>query len=171
MNTADWIAHSDSFFYQIFMIVMGALYALAFIAGVTYKTMNIYCYFILFPATFALFLNSPKKYWVLPATMLFFDIPCIENKSALFFDSCVDFLNYSAKIAHSNYIDMSVYLCVLVPLLLYIPSVIWRSDFKKLKIIGAVILVLGLLYFGIIYPNFKSGLQLLMKAYPQNVSL
>ena len=166
MNTADWIAHSDSFFYQIFMIVMGALYALAFIAGVTYKTMNIYCYFILFPATFALFLNSPKKYWVLPATMLFFVIPGVENKSALFFDTCVDFLNYSAKITHSNYIDMSLYLCVLVPLLMYFPLVIWRCDFKTLKIIGIVFPVVALLYFGIIYPNFKSGLQLLIKAYP-----
>lgn len=145
MNTADWIAHSDSFFHQIFMIIMGALYAMAFIAGVTYKTMNIYCYFILFPATFALFLHSPKKYWILSATMLFFVIPGIENKSALFFDTCADFLDYSVKIAHSNYIDMSVYLCVLVPLLLYLPLVIWCYDFKTLRIIGAVILVLGLL--------------------------
>jgi hypothetical protein len=171
MNTADWIAHSDSFFYQIFMLVMGALYALAFIIGVTYKTMNIYCYFILYPATFALFLKSPKKYWVLPATMLFFVIPGIENKSAVFFDSCVDFLNYSAKIAHSNYIDMSVYLCVIVPVLLYIPLVIWRSDLKTLKITGIVVLVVALLYFVIIYPNFKPALEYIVKLYPSSATV
>jgi hypothetical protein len=171
MNTADWIAHSDSFFYQIFMFVMGGLYALAFIAGVTYKTMNIYCYFILYPATFALFLKSPKKYWILPATMLFFVIPGVENKSAIFFDSCVVFLNYTAKIAHSNYINMSVYLCVIVPLLLYIPFVIWRCDVKKLKRIGIGILIVNIFYFLFIYPNFKSGLQFLMKVYPNQQSI
>lgn len=128
MNTADWIAFPILFFYQILMLLMGTLYALAFIIGVTYKTMNIYCYFILYPATFALFLKSPKKYWVLPATMLFLGNPDIESKSAVFFDLCVGSLNYSAKIAPFNYVDMSVYLCVIVPVLLYLPFVVWRSD-------------------------------------------
>ena len=163
MSTADWIAHSDSFFYQVFMLVMGTLYALAFMIGVTYKTMNIYCYFILYPATFALFLNSPKKYWVLAATMLFFVIPGIESKSAVLFDSCVDFLNYSAKIAHSTYVDMSVYLCVIVPVLLYLPFVVWRNDAKTLKISGVVVLVVALLYFTIIYPNFKPAVEYMIK--------
>lgn len=44
---------------------MGGLYALSYMAGVTYQTMNNYCYFVFYPATFALFLKSKSKYWVL----------------------------------------------------------------------------------------------------------
>jgi hypothetical protein len=162
-----WVEHSDSFLHQIFMIVMGGLYALAFLAGVSYKVMNIYCYFVFYPASFALFLKSNTKYFVLPASFLFFLIPKIEIKSSYFFDQCVDFLNYSASIFGSNYINMSVYLCVVIPLLLYIPFLIVRLDLKTLKYIGAALVVTGVLYFLIIYPNFKSGIQFLMKAYPQ----
>jgi hypothetical protein len=144
MDINYWVAHSDSFLHQIFMIVMGGLYALAFVAGVTYKTMNIYCYFIFYPASFALFLKSPKKYLVV-------------------------FLNYSAGLFGSNYTNMSVYLCVVIPLLLYVPFIIKRFDMKTLKYVGVSLLVLGLLYFVIIYPNFKKGIQFLMEAYPQKV--
>ena len=41
LNTTDWIAHSDSLFHQIFLIVMGGLYALAFLAGFTYKIIEL----------------------------------------------------------------------------------------------------------------------------------
>jgi len=168
MDINYWVEHSDLFIHQIFMMVMGGLYALAFIAGVSYKTMNIYCYFVFYPASFALFLKSNKKYLVLSATFLFFFIPKIEIKSSYFFDRCVDFLNYSASLLGSNYINMSVYLCVVIPLLLYIPFLIIRLDLKTLKYTGAAFLIIGLLYFLIIYPNFKSSIQFLMKAYPVN---
>lgn len=171
MGINYWIEHSDLFLHQIFMIVMGALYALAFLAGVSYKAMNIYCYFVLYPASFVLFLKSNKKYLVFPATFLFFLIPKIENKSSFFFDQCVGFLNFSASLFGSNYINMSVYLCVVIPLLLYIPFLIIRLELKTLKYIGAALLVVGLLYFLIIYPNFKSAIQFVMKAYPQKVSI
>ena len=71
-NINYWIEHSNSFLHQIFMIVMGCLYSLSFLAGISYKAMNIYCYLVLYPASFALFLKSNKKYLVLPATFLFF---------------------------------------------------------------------------------------------------
>ncbi len=61
---------------------------------------------------------------------------------------------------------MSVYLCVVIPILLYIPFLIIRFNFKTLKYIGASFFVIGLLYFLIIFPNFKSALHFLMKAYP-----
>ena len=161
-----WVEHSDLFFHQIFMIVMGTLYAFAFLFGVSYKTINIYFYFVFYPASFSLFLKSKKKYYIILATFLFFLIPKIENRSSFFFDRCVDFLNYSASLFGSNYINMSVYLCVVIPILLYVPFLIIRFDFKTLKYIGATLLVIGLLYFLIIYPNFKSAIHFLMKAYP-----
>jgi hypothetical protein len=137
---------------------MGGLYALAYIAGVTYQTMNIYCYFIFYPATFALFLKSKYKYWVLPATLLFFIIPNIEQKSNAFFNKCVAFLNYTGELFHSNYIDMSVYLCVILPLVLYVPFIIKKFESKTLKIIALVIFLISFFYMILIYPFFKSGL-------------
>ena len=163
-----WVEHSDSFVHQIFMIVMGTLYAFAFLFGVSYKTINIYFYFVFYPASFTLFLKSKKKYFVLLATFLFFLIPAFEAKSTHFFDQCVVFLNYSAGVFGSNYINMSVYLCVVIPILLYVPFLILRFDLKTLKYIGVTLLVIGLLYFLIVYPNFKNGIQFLMKSYPIN---
>jgi hypothetical protein len=166
MNTTDWITNSDLFLHQVFMIVMGFLYAFAFLFGVSYKAINIYFYFVFYPASFALFLRSPKKYLLLLATFIFFIIPKFEKISSLFFDKCVDFLIYSAQLFGSNYNNMSVYICVVIPLLLYIPFLIYRFELKTLKYVGASVLILGILYYLIIYPNFKSGLEALMKAYP-----
>jgi len=171
MNTAYWIAHSDLFLYQVFMIVMGFLYVFAFLFGVSYKAINIYFYFVFYPASFALFLKSPKKYLLLLATFIFFIIPQYEKISSLFFDKCVDFLNYCAQLFSSNYNNMSVYICVVIPLLLYIPFLVKRFELKTLKYIGATLMVIGFLYFLIIYPNFKSTLEVLMKAYPNQQSI
>jgi hypothetical protein len=165
MTPNDWIAHSDSLFHQIFMIFMGGLYALAMLAGVTYKTINIYCYFVFYPATFALFLDSKKKYFALLATLIFFLIPSIQDISEMFFDKCVDFLNYSARIFHSNYIDMSIYWCVIIPLLLYIPFIVWKFEYKKLKKIAFGVLSVIFFYVIFIYPFFKPALMYLMKNY------
>lgn len=90
-NINYWVEHSDSFLHQIFMIVMGGLYPLAFLGGVSYKAMNIYCYFVFFPSSFALFLKSKKKYSVLLATFLFFLIPKIENKSSFFLSNVLTY--------------------------------------------------------------------------------
>ena len=158
MNTTDWIAHSDSLFHQIFLIVMGGLYALAFLAGFTYKTMNIYCYFVFYPATFALFLKSNKKYFLLLGTLLFFIIPNIERVSDVFFDKCVVFINYNVRLFHSTYVDICIYWCVILPLLLYVPFVVKKFEPKTLKYIAIGILSFSIVYMILIYPNFKSGI-------------
>lgn len=166
MNTTDWIAHSDSLFHQIFLIVMGGLYALALLAGFTYKTMNIYCYFVFYPATFSLFLKSNKKYFVLLGTLLFFIIPNIEGTSCIFFDRCVDFINVNVRLFHSTYVDICIYWCVILPLLLYVPFVIKKFELKTLKYITIGILSLSFFYMILIYPNFKPGLIYLTQLYP-----
>lgn len=133
MTPEFWIAHADSLFHQIFMLFMGGLYALAMLAGVTYQTMNIYCYFVFYPVSFALFLKSKKIYTLMAVTLLFFAIPNLNKHCGVFFNHCVDFLNYTAKICNSNYIDMSVYLCVWVPLLFYIPFIVYTYNKQQLK--------------------------------------
>lgn len=173
MSPNDWLSNSDSLFHQIFMIFMGGLYVLSFIAGVTYKTMNIYCYFVFYPTSFALFLKSKKKYLILLASFLFFLIPNIQEHSSIFFDKCVDFLNYTAKIFHSNYIDMSIYFCVIVPLALYIPFVIWKYDSKTLKKTAIGLTACMILYLCFIYPFFKSALKYLIEknGYTQHLNI
>lgn len=163
MTPEFWIAHADSLFHQIFMLFMGGLYALAMLVGVTYQTMNIYCYFIFYPASFALFLESKKKYWVVAATLLFFAIPNLNSHCGVFFNQCVAFLNYTAKIFNSNYIDMSVYLCVWVPLLLYVPFVTCTHNKQQLKKLGIIIGIVAVVYMIVIYPFFKPALEYVWK--------
>ena len=165
MNLDYWILHADSFLHQIFMIVMGILYAMAFLFGVSYKAINIYCYFILFRLSFALFLKTNWKYLFLPISLLFFLTPNFEGLSVKFFDLCVDFLNQSAESFGSNYIAMSVYLCVLVPVILYVPLLWYKLSKKRaLYVLGGLAVLCGI-YMISIYPNFKSILEFVQQNY------
>ena len=155
MDIDYWILHADSFLHQIFMMVMGMLYGLAFLFSVSYKAINIYCYFALFPLSFAIFLKTPWKFLFLPVSLLFFFIPNFEKLSIQLFDRSVDFLNWSAEIFQSNYIAMSVYLCVLVPIALYLPLIIYRLDRKQIKFWGIALSGMLILYLVLIYPFFK----------------
>jgi hypothetical protein len=165
MNITDWIAHADLLYNQLFLIVMGGLYGLAHITGYSYETINIYCYFVFYPATFALFFKSKKKYLVLLGTLLFFIIPDINGKSVVFFDGCVDFINYNVRLFHSDYVTVCIYWCVLLPLLLYVPFVIKKFDIKTLKYIAIGIVSFSIVYMVFIYPNFKSWITYLHQHY------
>jgi len=161
-NINYWVEHSNLFFHQIFMIVMGALYAMSFVLGVSYKAVNIYCYFVFYPASFSMFLKSKVKYLILSSTLLFFFIPGFESLSSKFFDDCVIFLNHSAKVTHSNYINMSVYLCVVLPLLLYVPFLLWRFGKKMFLKILITFTLICFCYLLFIYPFFKPLLVTLL---------
>ena len=161
----EWITQSDTLFTQVFLIVMGGLYASAFITGFTYKAMNIYFYFVFYPASFALFLRSPKKYYLLAATLLFFVIPKVEYLSAFFFDACVAFINYQVHYFHSTYVNVCIYWCVLLPLVLYVPFIIKRFDTKTLQKIALGLVVFCVLYMAVIYTNFKPMLLHYSKIY------
>ena len=150
-----WIHNADSFHHQIFMIVMGSLYALSWLLGISYKAMNIYCYFILFPLSFMLFLKGRTKYLFLPISLLFFLIPGFEVFSSELFDLCVIFLNNSAALLHSNYVAMSVYLCVLLPLMLYMLSVYTRFGKRKSQQILLGIGIVSAVYMIGVYPFMK----------------
>jgi hypothetical protein len=158
MELDYWILNADSFLHQIFMIVMGILQAMAYLVRVSYEAMNIYCYFILYPLTFALFLKTSWKYLFLPVSLLFFLIPGFESISAKIFLLSVDFLNWTAEIFNSDYITMSVYICVLVPVILYLPFIILKFSKKQLKFISLGLGCFLLLYMLLIYPYFQDML-------------
>lgn len=158
MNLDYWILNADSLLHQIFMIVMGILQGLAFLLRISYEAMNIYSYYVLFPLSFALFLRSSWKYLFFPVSLLFFLIPNFEALSNKIFLLSVDFLNWSAEIINSDYITMSVYICVLVPVLLYLPFIIFKFNKKQLRYISLSLGCFLLFYMVFIYPFFKEML-------------
>ncbi len=158
MTLDYWILNADSFIHQIFMIVMGILQGVAYLFRVSYEAMNIYSYYVLFPLSFALFLKTSWKYLFIPVSLLFFLIPGFESLSKNIFQHSVDFLNWTAEIFNSNYIAMSVYICVLVPVLLYLPFIIYKFNKKQLKYISLSLGSVLLLYMLLIYPFFKDFL-------------
>ena len=168
MNSATmdyWITNADSFLHQIFLIVMGSLYGLAWLFGISYKAANIYCYFVLFPVSFALFLRGWKIKILIPASLLILLTPGFENFSRWFFDLCVDFVNYLVEIFSSTYVAICVYVCVLLPLLLYLPFVIVKVPRKKTMHFFAGMIALLSIYMILIYPNFRTFLVYLQNHY------
>lgn len=158
MEIEYWINHSHSLIHQIFMIVMGILQGMAYLFSVSYEAMNIYSYYVLFPLSFALFLKTSWKYLFFPISMLFFLVPGFESFSNNLFQKSVDFLNWTAEIFNSDYITMSVYICVLVPVLMYLPFIIYRFSKKQLKYISLSFGGALVLYMLMIYPFFKDFL-------------
>src|SRR5690606_32887537 len=141
-----WITHPSSLLHQIFLLVMAGLYGLAWIMGISYKAVNIYCYFIFFPLSFSLLLKGWKKFLFLPLSLLLLLIPGFEAFSVVFFDRCVDLLNQLAPSFNTDYIGISVYICVLLPLLLYLPLVLYKLNRKQLKMLSVGLLAFSCLY-------------------------
>jgi len=151
----DLIANSNSILNQIFIIVMGGLYGISWLIGFTYKTVNIYMYFILFPSSLFLFKKFKFNFIPILLSPLFFAIPEIELTSNIFFDQCVIFLNTTADKFDSNYIYMSVYLCVFVPILIYLGAIFFRYRQRGFLTSILLLLIVSVLYGAIIYPNLK----------------
>lgn len=150
-----WLENASSLNHQLFMLVMGTLYVMASILGVSYKAMNIYVYFVLYPISFSLFLKHKVKYLIVLSSLIFFTVPHFENFSSRLFDECVIFLNFTAEKYNSDYIKMSIYLCVYVPIALYMPFLYFKISRKNF--IKMLVIVGGLLLFYVIFvaPLFK----------------
>ena len=153
-----WIYNADSFIHQVFMIVMGSLYGLAWLLGISYKAVNIYCYFVLFPLSFSLFLKGWKKFLFLPVSLLFFLIPDFEVFSTQLFDHCVIFLNKCAALLNSDYIAMSVYLCLMLPILLYMLMIGVRFGTRKIQEVLLGMGIASAVYLLGVYPFMKTWL-------------
>ncbi|MCG8250927.1 hypothetical protein [Tenacibaculum finnmarkense] len=163
MDTQFWIDNANSLFHQIFMIIMGGLYGIAYLFGTTYNVINILVYYVLIPSSW-IFLISKKttnKLNFISVGLLlgFILLPDIRKNCNYFFQKSVDFLNWTADIFHSNYIDMSVYICVIVVGIIYIILIPLTLSKKNTKIILISFLLLFGVYMFIIYPNFKKFLM------------
>jgi hypothetical protein len=128
---------------------------MALLFRVSYEAMNIYSYYVLFPLSFFLFSKTSWKYLFFPVSLIFFLIPNFESLSKTIFNHSVDFLNWTAEIFNSDYISMSVYICVLVPIVLYLPFLLLKLTRKQLRNLSLVFGGILLLYFITRYPYFK----------------
>lgn len=159
MEIQFWIDNAGSLFHQIFMIVMGSLMAIAAVFGTTYNVVNILVYYILIPSSWIYLISRKTSIWInilsILAVIAFALLPDLRKNCDYFFQKSVDFLNWSATVFNSNYIDMSVYICVVAVALVYlilIPLTLPKIVVKK---IGIVISIVFVLYMIVIYPNFK----------------
>ena len=159
MELQFWIDNANSLFHQIFMIVMGGLYGIAYVCGTTYFVVNIFVYYIFVPSSWIFLISkktSKKLNFISIGLFLgFLSLPNIRNNCDYFFKKSVDFLNWTAKVFESNYIDMSVYICVIIVSLIYVILIPLTLPKKTTKIILITSLILLGLYMITIYPNFK----------------
>jgi hypothetical protein len=144
------------------MIVMGVLLAIAYLFGTTYTVINILVYYVLIPSSW-IYLISRKtdkriNFISLGLILIFIFLPNIRSNCDYFFQKSVDFLNWTAGIFGSNYIDMSVYICVIVVGIIYLILIPLTLPKKITKIFLITAGVMFGLYMLFIYPNFKDML-------------
>ncbi len=166
MDIQFWLDNADSLFHQIFMIVMGGLFGLAYLFGTTYNVINIFVYYVLVPSSWIYLISRKTSVWInsISALLLFsfFLLPNIRLNCNYFFQKSVDFLNWSAVIFCSNYIDMSVYICVVVIGVIYLVLIPLTLPKKITKIILISFAVSFIIYMIFIYPNFKDILIIML---------
>ncbi len=162
MDIQFWIDNADSLFHQIFMIVMGGLLGIANLFGTTYNVINILVYYVLIPSSWVYLISRKTdkriNFISLGLLLSFIFLPNIRSNCDYFFQKSVDFLNWTADIFGSNYIDMSVYICVIVVGIIYLILIPLTLPKKITKIILITAGVMFGLYVLFIYPNFKDML-------------
>lgn len=113
---------------EIFQVVYEFLKWTSKISGLTYHEINIIAYYIIIPGFF-IFLTSKifKKKSLILGFLIFVILtiiitPDFSTFSTDLFEKSVDFLNWFACFG-LNYIQASVVICVIVPILVFIPLI------------------------------------------------
>jgi hypothetical protein len=162
MDIQFWIDNADSLFHQVFMIVMGGLMGIAYLFGTTYNVINILVYYVLIPSSWIYLISRKTNYKLnfisLGLLLAFILVPNIRKNCDYLFQKSVDFLYWTADIFGSNYIDMSVYICVIVAGIIYSILIPLTLPKKVTKIILITIAIVFGLYMIIIYPHFEKFL-------------
>ncbi len=121
---------------SVFDLVYQLLKWLSKISGFTYREINIIVYFIIIPSFF-LFLISRilrQKYIIISFFLLILFllliIPNFELFSSQLFDKSVSFLNSFNNIG-LNYIQASVVICVIIPVIII--SILFYLNTNKIK--------------------------------------
>jgi len=110
---------------KIFNIVYHIVIWLSELTGFTYREMNIIVYFIILPFIYFALIDRTFKFhyakigFSITTILALIAIPDFKSFSSLLFDKSVDFLNWFDVLGW-NYIEASVIICVVLPVLLLI---------------------------------------------------
>jgi hypothetical protein len=158
-----WTEHTGSLFHQIFMITAGLLGGVANISGTTYNVVNIFVYYVLIPSSWIYLISRKTTPWlnIIPVILFsaFFLPPDLIGRSDHLFELSVNFLKYTAEIFHSNYIDMSVYICIVIVAVIYLVLIFLTLPKKTARIIFISLGILFLGYMILIFPTFNYLLE------------
>lgn len=108
---------------KIFDIIYQFLTWISAFTGLTYREVNIVIYFIVIPAFFFYLISRiTKQKWVILSFLLIMSVGLViiqdfESFSSNVFDLSVDLLNWF-EIVGLNYVQASVVICVIVPILI-----------------------------------------------------
>lgn len=146
---------------------------IAYLFGTTYNLINILVFYVLIPSSWIYLISRKTNYKLnfisLGLLLTFIFLPNIRKNSDYLFQKSVDFLNWSADIFGSNYIDMSVYICVIFTGIIYLILIPLTLPKKVTKIILITTALIFGLYIIIIYPNFKDLLLIGLKKWILNI--
>jgi hypothetical protein len=168
MDLTFWINNSESFSHQLFMIVMGVLFVSGKILGISYKAVNILVYFFLIPSSYVYIISRKTSKFlnlILLVPVVYFIF--LKNKVGALnslFDYSVIFLESFASYFNSNYINVSVYLCVYLVLFVYILLIGICYSRKVFITVMIALAVFFFFYFILIFPNFK---EILLHSIPK----
>ncbi len=121
---------------EIFKIVYQSLKWMAKISGFSYREINIIVYYIIIPSIFIILIERILKtnYLKIGFSILIIIslllIPDFNAFSSWLFDRSVDFLNWFDVIG-LNYIQASVIICVVVPIIIFSGFVYWKKQFNS----------------------------------------
>lgn len=121
---------------KIFNIVYHILIWLSELTGFTYREINIIVYFILLPFIYFTLIDRIFKFhytkigFSIATILALIAIPNFKSFSSSLFDKSVDFLNWFDVLGW-NYIEASVIICVVLPVLLLVFFFYLKPFLKK----------------------------------------
>lgn len=134
------IIDNQDFIYYLFNVTAGGLVALSLITGLSYQFWNIIIWFGIIPGIWLYMISKRTSPWINIISLclvLYLSIVATWNK---WFNEAVDLLNYLCSVFGPDYRQMSVYICLFLPLI--ITAILGHLFLGKhqIKIYGSILL-------------------------------
>jgi len=160
MNTQQILQENQNFLYYLFNLTAGLLYGLSLITHLSYQCWNIIIWFGLLPASWIGLVSKRTSTWINLISLPLFGYMFYTATWNKWFDQAVVLLYKIGGFIHADYKLTSVYVCVLLPVLIY--GLLFflftsKKTFKIFLITLAIISVLVVIFFpvsNIIIQNF-----------------
>jgi hypothetical protein len=116
---------------------MVGLEVVASFFGTTYNVVNIFVYYVIVPVSWIYLISKKTTIWLNIVSVIgfiaFFVFPNLRENCDYLFQKSVRFLNWTAEIFSSNYIDMSIYICVMGISFVYLILIPLAVPIKRTK--------------------------------------